>query len=423
MTARTIRPGPLRGCVAAPSSKSYTHRALVAGFLSARPFSVDSPLDSEDTRATARALHLLGAPVSMARRRWTVRAEPLRRGTSPIEIDCGESGTTLRFATVLAALEERPVRFRGRGRLAERPMRPLVEALTELGATVRPSRGRVPFTIRGPIRGGSVRLDASESSQFASALLLALPSVREDSRVVLEGRLVSEPYLDATLAVLGRLGILTCRRGREFRIGGGQRYVGHGFVVPGDASSAAYLWVAGAITGGPVSVGGVGGGWPQADLAVLDLLARAGADVRKRGATVTVRRGTPRSFSIDLTPCPDLYPLAGVLAASIPGRSRLLGASQVVHKESDRRAETARLAASLGARVRDVGGGLSIEGREELRPLNLPHLTDHRMVMSAAIGALAATGPSQIGEVLAVRKSFPGFWKILEELGGEVART
>ncbi|MCI4372499.1 MAG: 3-phosphoshikimate 1-carboxyvinyltransferase [Thermoplasmata archaeon] len=420
MTSRTVLPGPIRGRIAAPPSKSYTHRALVVGFLSRRRFAIETPLDSDDTRATAAAVGRLGGRVAFARRRWTVT--PARRpiGARPIEIDCGESGTTLRFATVLAALGDRTVRFRGRGRLHRRPMRPLLSALSTLGATVRPSRSGAPLTVRGPIHGGRVRLDASVSSQFASALLLALPTLSEDSRLILEGEIVSEPYLEATVAVLRRLRVKYHRRGRAIGIPGGQRFHGNRVTVPGDASSAAYLWVAGAITGGAVSVEGVDGTWPQADLAILELLTRAGSEVRKRGRSITVRPGIPRPFSADLTSSPDLYPLAGVLAASVAGTSLLRGAAHVVHKESNRRAETVRLASAFGARVRSSQAGLRIEGRGHLRPVDLPELSDHRVVMSAAVGALAASGPSRIGEAEAVRKSFPGFWRALERLGGEV---
>lgn len=420
MTARTVRRGRLRGRVTAPPSKSYTHRALVAGYLSGRRFWVDSPLDSDDTRATARALRRLGASISPSARGWIIVPPARTESSRPIEIDCGESGTTLRLSTALAALGRRPTRFRGHGRLSLRPMRPLIKALTELGADVRPGRGNVLLTVTGPIHGGRVRLDASESSQFATALLLVLPTLAEDSRILLEGRIVSEPYLEATTAILRRLGVVAERRGREFRIPGGQRYAGRRFRVPGDASSAAYFWVGAAISGGSVAVAGVTREWPQADLAVLDLLVRAGADVRERRSSILVRSGRPRPFTLDLTTCPDLYPLAGVLAATIPGTSRLRGGSHVVRKESNRRTGTVRLAAAFGARAREVGGGVTIEGRPCLRAVSLPHLSDHRVVMSAAVGALAASGPSLIGEAEAVRKSYPGFWSALRQLGAEV---
>jgi 3-phosphoshikimate 1-carboxyvinyltransferase len=423
VTAQTIDPGPVRGRLVAPPSKSYTHRGLVVGYLSRRPFVLRSPLDSDDTRATAVALRRLGARVSMGRRRWTVsppRRHDLRR---PATVDCGESGTTLRFATVLAALGPRPVHFRGRGRLGHRPMRPLVRALTALGAVVRPSSGQIPFTVHGPIRGGRVSLDASESSQFASALLLGLPTVEGKSQLDLEGQIVSEPYLEATLAVLRRCGVRVSRRGRTIRLRGGQGYGGDAFHVPGDASSAAYLWTAGAVGGGPVTVQGVDRSWPQADLAILDVLARAGAEVVERRASITVRSGRPRPFSVDLTDCPDLYPLAGVLAATIPGTSRLRGAPHVVHKESNRRAETVRLVSAFGARVKGAAGGLEVRGIGRLRAIDLPNLSDHRIVMSAAVGALAATGSSRIGGAESVRKSYPGFWEAFRAIGAEVRRS
>jgi 3-phosphoshikimate 1-carboxyvinyltransferase len=420
VTAVTLRPGPVRGRLAAPPSKSYTHRAVVAAFLSGHRFSVVAPLNADDTRATARAVLRLGASLARSPGRWTFRPSSGTPSLRPIEIDCGESGTTLRFVTALAALSGRPTRFRGRGRLGKRPMRPLWEALRTLGASIVVKPGGLPFTVRGPIRGGTVRLTASESSQFASALLLALPTRVEDSRVILSGPIVSEPYLDATLAVLRHLQVEVLRSGREFRVPGGQTVHGSGFRVPGDASSAAYLWVAGAIAGGPVTVRGVSPAWPQADRAVLDLLRQAGADVRESADSVTVRSGTPRPFSMDLTGCPDLYPLAGVLATTLPGRSRLRGAAHVVHKESNRRTQTARLVAAFGARVRTVVDGLEIEGTGTLRPVELPTLTDHRVVMSAAVGALAASGPSRIGAAEAVRKSFPEFWKSLAALDARV---
>jgi 3-phosphoshikimate 1-carboxyvinyltransferase len=422
VTARTIRPGPVSGRVSAPPSKSYTHRGLVTGFLSRRRYSVESPLDSDDTRATAQALRRLGTPVHCARGRWTVGPPRGAAGRGPVDIDCGESGTTLRFVTSLAALGHRRVRFVGRGRLGARPMRPLLAALSELGARVAAAPAGFPFTVEGPLHGGNVRIHASESSQFASSLFFALPTVPEDSAVRLDGTVVSEPYLEATLAVLSFARVRIRRRGREFQIPGGQHVAGTRFSVPGDASSAAYLWSAGALApGSSVAVRGVDGAWPQADRAALALLRTAGAVVAERRDGATVRQGRLRPFTFDLTPCPDLYPLAGVLAAAARGTSHLRGAPHVVHKESNRRTETANLARAFGARVRSGRDGLAIEGNGTLRPVDLPVLADHRLVMSAAVGALGATGPSRVGAAEAVRKSFPGFWSALESLGAEAA--
>ena len=422
MTVRRVVPGEVRGVAVAPPSKSYTHRALVAAHLAEREYEIVRPLLSDDTRATVRAIERLGSTVRTEGHRWVVR--PRSGGAArAVTIDCAQSGTTLRLVAPLAARSGRTVRLTGRGRLPQRPITELFRALGKLGATCRTLRtGRgLPATVRGPLRGGAVALDASQSSQFASALLLTLPTLPEASRIDLIGPIVSAPYIDATLRVLDHHRIQYRHRGRRFALPGGQTYRGRRFAVPGDASSAAYLWTAAAVTSGRVRVTGVPPDWPQADRAVLAVLRAAGARVREDRDGATVEGGTLRPFRADLTHCPDLYPLAGVLAATIPGSSRLTGAPHLVFKESDRRSGTVRIARALGGRVRAERGGLTIRGADRARPLRLLDLDDHRLVMSAAVGALAADGVSTIGDAAAVRKSFPEFWSVLDGLRGTVA--
>ncbi|HEY1197979.1 MAG TPA: 3-phosphoshikimate 1-carboxyvinyltransferase [Thermoplasmata archaeon] len=422
MSTVRIRPGPACGTVRAPPSKSYTHRALVVGHLAHRPFRVRHPLDSDDTRATASAVSRLGSHVSRGHDVWQVDRPSERRPQKPVLIQCHESGTTLRFVSALAALSDRTVVIAGAERLSERPIDDLLDGLKALGASCRHRHGRgLPIEVRGPMHGGRVSLDASKSSQFASALLLTLPALEGDSSLELTGTVVSKPYLDATLAVLTHHGVRVERRGRRFYIPGQQRFRGSGFTVPGDASSAAYLWAAAAVSGGTVRVEGIPSTWPQADLAVLDLLRTAGATVTRRPSGATVTGGTPKPFRIDLTDAPDLYPLAGVLAATTPGVSWIVGAEHVVLKESDRKTASALLARRLGATVESTEGGLRIRGTRRPRALDLRHLSDHRLVMSAAVGALAADRESVVGERTAVRKSFPGFWTTFAALSGGVA--
>jgi len=420
MSARSVRPGVVRGSIRAPPSKSYTHRALLAAHLSGRPYHVVRPLDSEDTRATAEAIRQLGSSVRREPARWSVRPNVADRRTE-VAIDCGESGTTLRLIAPIAALSGRRVRLTGRGRLPRRPIAELFRAIESLGARCRrlSDAAELPAEVEGPLHGGTVRIDASQSSQFASALLLVLPVLPEDSRLELAGPIVSEPYIEATLRVLDRHGIRFQRHGRQFLVPGRQRYRGARFDVPGDASSAAYFWVAAALTHGRVRVGGISPEWPQADLAVLPLLRSAGARVRTTARGTTVEGARLRPFHVNLTRSPDLYPLAGVVAAAIPGVSRLSGAAHVAWKESDRRAGTERLARALGAEVRPSRGGLAIRGRDHLRSFRLADLDDHRLVMSAAVSALAAGGVSEVGDAAAVAKSFPEFWAALDSLRAE----
>jgi 3-phosphoshikimate 1-carboxyvinyltransferase len=420
MTVRRVDPARIAGVIRAPPSKSYTHRALVAAHLAHRPYAIVDPLLADDTRATAEALRHLGSRVQLQRARWVVTPGPATK--SPIRpIDCGESGTTLRFVAALAALSPRPAELRGSGRLALRPMSDLLSALTTLGATCRTPKGRrgLPLLVRGPIRGGRLRLEASRSSQFASALLLTLPTVPGPSDLYLTGRIVSEPYIEATRKVLELHRIRVTRKGRRYSIPGGQRYRGRRMRVPGDASSAAYFWAAAALTGGHVRVVGIPLEWPQADLAILDLLERAGAEVRRFRGGAEVRARPLRRFAVDLTAAPDLYPLAAVIAATIPAASRIAGAPQVAFKESDRHAGAMRLARAMGAMVASDRTSLRVRGTARPRPFQLRGLTDHRLVMSATVGALAATGRCAVGEAEAVAKSFPEFWSLLDSVRKE----
>ncbi len=422
MTTVLVGPGTLEGTVRAPPSKSYTHRAIVAAHLAGGKCVVRGPLVADDTLRTARAVRSLGSSVTLEPGRWTIRPGP-GRPRRLRSIDCGESGTTLRFASALASLGSSPYRLVGSGRLPVRPMGPLLRALRSLGAEVtEPRDGRsLPLAVRGPIHGGPVDLDPSVSSQFTSALLFVLPVVRPDSRVVLRGRAVSEPYVAATLALLRARGVKVRPTRHGYSVPGGQRYAAGSWTVPGDASSAAYLWAGAAISRGSVEVDGIPETWPQADLAILGLLRRYGASVRRAGERVRVTGRDRRPFRCDLDPCPDLYPLAGVLAAAAPGTSVLEGGTHAAAKESDRRIETARLARSLGAKVRLSERTLSIRGTREPRALRYDSSHDHRVVMSAAVGALAAGGPSRLGDVASVSKSFPEFFDVWKRLGAEVA--
>jgi 3-phosphoshikimate 1-carboxyvinyltransferase len=419
MTVRLVRPARADGRVRAPPSKSYTHRALIAAFLTRRRCEILTPLDSDDTRATRDGLRALGARIHRTSAIWKISPpkHTVRHASSVIR--CGESGTTLRLLSAVAALENYPVSFEGTGRLSIRPMGPLYGALRHLGAMVRsPSRTRaLPCTIQGPLQAGTVSIRGDVSSQFTSALLMVLPTVAGTSSLRIRGPAVSQPYVDATRAVLKACHVRIDHRRDGFDIPGDQQYRASRIRVPGDASSAAYLWAAAAITGGQVEVEAVSSDRPQADLAILPILLRMGAGVRRTPGFVRVAGPLSRPVTVDLTDCPDLFPLVSVLAAAVPGgRSRLQGAPQLEFKESDRRAQSMRLARAMGAKVVARSSQIEIIGADHPRPLNLPSLGDHRMVMSAAIAGLAGSGPSRIGPAEAVSKSFPGFWDALGTL-------
>jgi 3-phosphoshikimate 1-carboxyvinyltransferase len=301
-------------------------------------------------------------------------------------------------------------------------MGPLIAALRAGGVTIRASSALsgLPFEIEGPLGPLDVALRADVSSQFVSALLLVLPTIPGTSRIRFLGTAVSFDYVRATVDILRAHGIKLTLTRAGTRVSGAQEYHGSYFEVPGDASSAAYLWAAAAATDGSVRVRGIDRTWRQADLAILPILRRMGARVELHSDGATVSGESLRGLDVDLTNSPDLYPLVAVLAAIARGRSRLLGASHVVFKESDRRAASAALVRSFGSRTAVSRGRLVIEHGDRLRPLRAGNFSDHRMVMAAAVGALAVAGRSRIGRAEEVRKSFPGFWKTLKLLGARM---
>ena len=420
----TIEGGVARGRVCAPPSKSYTHRALVAGFLTGGPYAIHNALRSEDTLASRDAVRALGTDVRASRGSqglWILRPGGPRRGR-PIRIGARESGTTLRLFTAVASLRAGPVTFFGAHSLARRPMRGLWSSLESLGASiVRPQDGAsLPFTVCGPIHPGRTRVPGTVSSQFLSGLLFALPTLPGPSEIQVRGPLVSRPYVDASLHVLEHHGIRWKVRPEGFLAEGHQVYHGTRFSIPGDASSASYLWALSALTGGDVSVTGVPLDVPQADLALLPILEHLGAQVSPGTDRIRVRgdRSVPPSpFVADVSDTPDLAPLLGVMASFVPGTSRLRGIRRLVHKESDRLRGTRDLVRALGATARREGDELVIHGPPTRSKIHLPGLEDHRMVLSAAVAAAALPGPSQVGQAEAVAKSYPDFFAHLRSLG------
>ncbi|HZY69700.1 MAG TPA: 3-phosphoshikimate 1-carboxyvinyltransferase [Thermoplasmata archaeon] len=417
-----LRGGPIEGRAVVPPSKSYTHRALVAGALTGRRHVLRNPLRSDDTAATVSGLRRLGHAIRESADRWTSEADGGDARVPPRSIDCRESGTTLRLLTSVAALSDRPTRFDGHPRLRRRPVAGLLEALVRRGAQLRPpeSRPRLPFTIVGPVQGGRVTIEAGATSQFASALLMTLPCTEPDSMLRLRGKPVSRPYVAATLRLLRHYRVRVESDGRRFVIPGGQRYRRSEFSVPPDASSAAFLWAGAAVTGGAVRVVGIDRRWPQADFAILEILQRAGAEVRVASRSIEVRGFAQKPIDVELTDAPDLVPLVAVVAATIPGVSRIRGVAHARLKESDRLAAAVDLVRALGGRATARKGSVRVEGRSDPTPVHRHRLLDHRVVMAAAVGALRSRGASELGDADAVRKSYPGFWRTLRLLGAGI---
>lgn len=395
------------GTVDIPPSKSLSHRALLCAAL-AEGESVLHRIDlaGDDVAATAACLRALGAELDP--RGATLRVTGGIAGTGRVVLDCGESGSTLRFLLPLVLLSGRPAVLTGRGRLLERPMEPYLEALRSNGAQVRAAGG--PIETAGGLAAGIYELPGDVSSQYVTGLLLALPLTEGESRIRLTTPLESAAYVDLTIDVMRAFGVTVESLPDGYRVPGGQRYQSAEYTVEGDYSGAAFFLAAGAL-GRSVGCRGLSNPSRQGDRAILDILASAGAIVEEvPGLGLQARAERLRSVTVDVSGCPDLAPPVAALLCCAEGESRILGAARLRLKESDRLATLAGQLGNLGADIREDGDTLVIRGKPFLTGGTVDPHRDHRIAMAAAVASIRCLGPVEIRDPDCVRKSYPGFW-------------
>lgn len=411
---RQIEPSLLGGSIPAIVSKSDAHRLLICAALADAPTRLRLSSRSEDIEATLRCLIALGARAEKLEADL-FQIYPLADVNGPCLLDCGESGSTLRFLLPLAAALRRDIRFIGHGRLPSRPLEPLLSRLIACDAQI--SGSALPLETHGGLRGGDFLLPGDVSSQYISGLLFALPLLPEESRILLTTAPQSRPYIEMTLACLRRFGI--CIRDLEngWQIPGGQRYRSPREVTAeGDWSNAAFWLCAGAL-GKKITVTNLSQNSLQGDRQIVSLLRRFGAEVTQTAAETTVCPAPLKGIAIDASQIPDLVPVLSVVACAAEGQTEIYNAGRLRLKESDRLSAISGQLQALGGRVIESQDSLLIKGC----PLvggKVSGYHDHRMVMAAAIAALRCSGAVQIDGAEAVQKSYPGFFEDYERLGG-----
>lgn len=426
----TLHPAErLEGTVEVPPSKSYTHRALLCASLAMGTSDIRNGLRCDDTGATLRACRAFGARISGRWERLRVEGFGGCPRRPPRAVDAGESGTTLRLLTPLAGLVGGGVVLGGRGSLRDRPNGFVVPLLRRMGVEVR-GRGpdhRVPLRIQSPgfLSGADLVLRGDiYSSQFLSGLLLAAPLARGETRIRVEGRLVSRPYIDVTLDAMGRASVDARRRGLRFHVPGGQTYRPFRFKVGGDWSAAANWLVAGCLVESDLRLEGLAAD-AQGDRAVLRFLEAMGAEFRVGRTSVRVRGPFHlRGRSLDLSNHPDLVPPLAVAGGFASGTTVLRGISHLRLKESDRLGGLAATLRALGIRARATRDALAINGSRS-RPRSsaaVPAGGDHRVAMALAVAALRG-GPVTIRGFEAVSKSYPRFAEDLRAVGAGATRA
>lgn len=414
---RMISPGARTGRVHIPASKSQAHRLLICAALGEETCEIVCDGISADIAATAECLRALGAKVE--RTETGFRISPIQKVPEGCcELLCGESGSTLRFLLpVVGALGAQAV-FHREGRLPQRPLAPLDGVLTAHGMTL--SEEGDLLLCSGQLQAGNYEIAGNVSSQYISGLLMALPRLTGESALTVTGTLESAAYIAMTEDALRLSGVEFSKNGAAYAIPGGQRFrLPLRTVVEDDWSNAAFFLCMGALAKGGVRIEKLNLKSSQGDRGVLDVLRAFGAEVGEEGDTVTVRRGTLRGVTIDASPIPDLIPVLSVVASVAAGETRVENASRLRLKESDRLQSTANLLRALGGRVEEKEDGLVITGVPALHGGAVETQNDHRLAMSAAVAACAATGGVTVDNDACVAKSYPRFWEDYGSLKGE----
>ncbi|MGB4086493.1 3-phosphoshikimate 1-carboxyvinyltransferase [Methanothrix sp.] len=409
------------GEVYAPPSKSYTHRAILITSLGPGG-KVLRPLLSADTLATVSASEAFGARIRKEEKKDDLYIEGVRDQPQTPEdvIDVLNSGTTLRFCSAVAALTQGAV-LTGDSSIRTRPNGPLLDSLNQLGADAFSikNNGKAPLVIRGRLKGGTAHLQGGLSSQFLSALFIASPLAEGETRIKIEGELKSRPYAEITLDMLRDAGIRVEEEEQEFILPGGQSFNLEEYTIPGDFSSASYPLAAAAVTGSELTVRGI---LPsrQGDSAIIDILTRMGAQVswNKESGDLRIKGGELEGTEIDAGRTPDLVPTIAVLGAVARGRTRVVNAEHVRHKETDRIHAMAVELTKMGAKIKERPDGLEIEGGR-LSGASVHGYHDHRIVMALTVAGLVA-GETKIDTAEAVDVSYPDFFMEMERLGARV---
>lgn len=398
-----ISPSVLRGNLSIPASKSCAHRAVICAALADGISTLSGITMSKDIEATISSMTALGASFEINGDIVTVKG--ISGGIDgTAEIDCNESGSTLRFIMpVAAALGVKSV-FIGKGRLPQRPIDIYKRELKNHGITFHTEE--MPYEISGILTGGKYEIEGNVSSQFITGLLFALPLAKEDSEIIMTSHLESRPYVDITIDILRRYGIEISETENSFLIKGNQKYTPYNEHIEGDYSQAAFFFVANAL-GSDVNILNLKEDSVQGDKAITDIIAN------------TLKNDSVTGYKADCSDIPDLVPILSVLGAYGNTPSTIYNAERLRIKESDRLAACADMLNNLGGNVTVTSDGLEILPTNGLNGGTIDSYGDHRIVMAAAIAALNCKGDVIIKGAEAAEKSYPTFFEDYVKLGGK----
>lgn len=405
---KTIKPGQRSGAVRVPSSKSQAHRALIIAALAEDETDIICDGISKDIEATVNCLNALGARINI--HGDVISVFPIRRVPDGVcRLECGESGSTLRFMLPLVGALGAAAEFFPKGRLIERPLSPLDGELIRHGMKIEITGETIVCS--GRLTGGEYTLAGNVSSQYISGLLMALPAVGEDSTLTVTGEVQSENYIKMTEDVLNISGIRYKKSGWDYSIPGSQKPNLPGrYTVEGDFSSASFFLCMGAFSKQGITVSGLNPSSNQGDKQILKILSQFGANITPCEQGITVSKGSLSGITIDASQIPDIIPPLCVVAAAAQGETHIVNAGRLRLKESDRIATTCALISSLGGDARELPEGIVINGTGGLKGGEVDSCNDHRIAMSAALAASICKEDVIISGAECVAKSYPRFW-------------
>ena len=412
-----ISPQKLTGKIAAITSKSDAHRCLICAALCDDTTDVVINDSNRDIEATASCLRALEAEITQNGSIYSVTG--IKSVPENALLDCGESGSTLRFMLPLAAATGKEIVLVGSGRLPERPLSPLMEEMEQKGCKF--SARKLPLTVSNGLNSGKYMLPGNVSSQYITGLLLALPLLDGDSEITLTSKLESAGYVDMTIRTLSLFGIEieTLPNGVGYKIKGVQRFVSpKKITVEGDWSNAAFWLAAGAVSDG-IEMSGLDIESAQGDREIVKLLKRFGAKIAVDGTDIAVSSGEMSGITVDVSAIPDAVPILAVLACAAGGETKIVNAARLRIKESDRLKSVTAMISALGGDITELADGLVINGSGKLKGGVVDSFNDHRIAMAAAIASSICEQEVIITNAQAVEKSYPKFFEHFNMLGGE----
>lgn len=411
--------------IRAPASKSLTNRALIIASLADGTSTLRNVSFCEDTIHMINSLKTFEIKISKKKNMLVVNGTGGKL-TAPRkkEIFVGNSGTAMRFLTTFTALVEgeEEIAITGSKRMKERPIKDLIDALTQSGVNVysKNNNGCPPVVIiPNGFLGGKIKLNGDTSSQYISSLLMCAPYAKRDTEIEIVGKLTSKPYVDMTIAIMKNFGVNVKNENyKRFLIKNSKKYKARNILLEGDTTNASYFFALAAITKGTIRVNGINQKTIQGDIKFLDILKQMGCKVKKGKNWAEIYGRTLRGITIDMNSMPDIVPTLAIVALFAEGRTKIKNVKNLRFKETDRLKAMKNEIEKIGAKVKELEDGLIIYPIKKLRKCKIETYKDHRIAMS--FGILSLVEPRiKIKNPNCVRKSFPNFWKILRRIKNE----